>query len=97
MGTKFRDYVRDIEARNTPEQQEQLDAFRAQYRRANQLLELRRARGLTQIELAQRSGVAQAEISRLERGAGNPTEKTLTALADELGGEWRLVPAEVQA
>lgn len=92
MGTKFRDYVKDVEKRNTPEQQGRLEAFRAQYRRANQLLDLRNARGLTQTELARRSGVPQSEISRLEHGSGNPTEKTLTALATELGAEWQLVP-----
>lgn len=91
MGTKFRDYVRDVEARNTPDQQERLDKFRAQYRRANDLLELRTARGLSQAELARRSGVAQADISRFERGQGNPTERTLLALAAELGADYRLV------
>jgi transcriptional regulator with XRE-family HTH domain len=33
--------------------------------------------GLSQRELAERSGVRQADISRIERGAGNPTESTL--------------------
>lgn len=94
MGTKFRDYVRDVERQNTPEQQERLEEFRAQYRRANELLGLRKAHGLTQAELSRRSGVPQAEISRLEHGQGNPTEKTLVALAAELGSEYRLVPIE---
>lgn len=94
MGTKFRDYVKDVESRSTPEQQEQLDAFRAQYRRATDLLERRKALGLSQAELARRSGVAQADISRLERGQGNPTERTMSALAAELGAEYRLVDAQ---
>lgn len=94
MGTKFEDYVRSVEERNDPEQQALLDAFRVQYRRANQLLELRQARGLTQTELARRSGVAQSEISRLEQGSGNPTERTLAALAAELDAEYRLEPTD---
>jgi Helix-turn-helix domain len=35
------------------------------------------ARGLSQRELSERSGVRQADISRIERGARNPTEATL--------------------
>ena len=93
MGTKFRDYVKDVEARNTPEQQERLDEFRVQYRRANALLERRKALGMSQAELARRSGVAQADISRLEQGQGNPTERTMQALAAQLGAEYRLVDA----
>jgi transcriptional regulator with XRE-family HTH domain len=51
------------------------------------------ARGLTQRELADLSGVRQADISRIERGAGNPTESTLQRLAAALDRRLELVPA----
>ena len=46
-------------------------------------LELIRARGdRTQIEVAQKMGVSQRYISKLERGKGNPSLKTAIKLAD---------------
>lgn len=46
---------------------------------------LREAAGLTQAELAERSGVSQTWISRLERGQENPTLATLRRLAAAFG------------
>lgn len=46
-----------------------------------QLSRARRAADLTQSELAELTGVQQAVISRIERGKGNPTLKTLELLA----------------
>jgi XRE family transcriptional regulator, regulator of sulfur utilization len=36
---------------------------------------------MSQRELSEASGVRQADISRIERGAGNPAEGTLQRLA----------------
>src|ERR671913_744786 len=47
--------------------------------------ELRRRRGLTLEELAERSGVSRAMISKLERGEKNPTLVVAAKLADGLG------------
>lgn len=46
---------------------------------------LRRDRGLTQEEVAARSGFSQQYISSLERGWRNPTVITLYELAQALG------------
>jgi XRE family transcriptional regulator, regulator of sulfur utilization len=62
----------------------ELQMFQEQYQLARQLFELRRARGWTQKQLAARSGVQQSELSRIERGEGNPTFRTLSALARAL-------------
>ena len=37
-----------------------------------ELLRARRTAGLTQKELSSRTGIAQSDISKLERGIGNP-------------------------
>ncbi len=58
-----------------------------------QFRDARVAQGLTQAQLAELSGVPQADISRIERGAGNPTETTLQRLAHALNGQLKLVPA----
>ena len=47
--------------------------------------ELRRGRGLTLEELAERSGVSRAMISKVERGEKNPTLVVAAKLAEGLG------------
>jgi transcriptional regulator with XRE-family HTH domain len=47
--------------------------------------ELRRAKGLTQTELAHSVGKDQQSIQRLESGSFNPTYYFLTEIADGLG------------
>jgi DNA-binding XRE family transcriptional regulator len=59
----------------------------------SELASARRGSGLTQVELAERSGVDQAEISRVERGASNPTVTTLVRLSSALGRRIALEPA----
>ena len=46
---------------------------------------LRAAAGLTQEQLAERSGFSQQYLSRLEQGRRNPTVVTLYELATALG------------
>ena len=50
-----------------------------------QLVALRTRLGLTQVRLAHATGVHQSEISRMERGVGNPTQGTLDRLGKALG------------
>jgi transcriptional regulator with XRE-family HTH domain len=51
------------------------------------VFELRKAAGLTQRQLAAKSSVQQADISRIEAGDANPTIATIAALAYALGAE----------
>ena len=48
------------------------------------LIDARKERGMTQKELAEVTGISQADISRLERGTGNPSIKTLQRVAQAL-------------
>jgi transcriptional regulator with XRE-family HTH domain len=54
-------------------------------RLGSRVKELRRGRGLTLEELAGRSGVSRAMISKLERGEKNPTLVVAAKLAEGLG------------
>ena len=67
------------------------DAFAKAYDIAMQIVALREKAGLTQVELAERTGISQADISRIERGATSPTAKTLQRIAEALNAEVRLV------
>jgi DNA-binding XRE family transcriptional regulator len=54
----------------------------------------REALGMTQMELADYSGIQQKEISKIERGIGNPTLKTCQQLLSALGLELRVLEVE---
>ena len=56
---------------------------------AERLKELRNDKGLTQKELAKRSGLRQPHVSRIERGEMSPTRKTIEKLAQGLGVEMK--------
>jgi XRE family transcriptional regulator, regulator of sulfur utilization len=95
MKTSFDDFYRELEAEaeaEGPEAIAELEAFRLHFSLARQLLERRLEQNLTQKQLAELSGIDQAEISRIERGQGNPTTTTLGALTKALGADLRLVP-----
>lgn len=97
MSTSFDTFLQELEAEaraEGPEALAELEAFRLHFSLARQLAERRRAQHLTQKQLADRSGIDQAEISRIERGQANPTTATLGALTRALGVDVRLVPAD---
>ena len=73
-----------------PEAIEELRIFEDRYRLASDLIGRRLALHMTQQQLAAASGIRQSEISRIEGGNGNPTLKTIGALARALGAELRL-------
>jgi transcriptional regulator with XRE-family HTH domain len=50
-------------------------------------MERRQLLGLTQTELAEKTGIDQGDISGIERGSIFPNEKTRLRLADALGPE----------
>lgn len=63
----------------TPEEQQ-----KPELQIARALVEARQKKHVTQQQLAERTGIAQADISRLENGNSNPTLRTLQRLADGL-------------
>jgi transcriptional regulator with XRE-family HTH domain len=53
---------------------------------SHRLRTLRRSRGLSQIDLAEKAGLSQSYLSRLEQGVlANPSSSVLERLADALG------------
>jgi len=94
MGTSLTDYIQEVRERYSEEQRTHLDAEMRRFDLAGQLLSLRLDAGVTQKQLAERSGIAQADISRYERGLGNPTRATIDALAVALGAHLELVRNE---
>lgn len=67
-----------------PELKREFDALQPEYEIMEKLIKARAEANLTQRELAQKCGVKQSNISRLESGKGNPTLKFLKRVADSL-------------
>lgn len=61
-----------------------LRAMQLRYRMIARLIQRRRELHLTQKQLAARSGIGQAEISKIERGRKSPTLDTYSGLATTL-------------
>ena len=66
------------------ENQPEMDIIRA-------MADARIAQNLTQKELAERTGINQADISKLENGTRNPSLKLLKRLADGMDMDLKLV------
>ena len=57
---------------------------------AQAMIDARKESGLTQKQLSERTGIAQADISKLERGNANPSLRTLQRLAAGMGVNVRI-------
>ena len=63
---------------------EKYDALEPEFTVMQAMIDARKERGMTQKDLAKATGISQADISRLERGTGNPSIKTLQRVAQAL-------------
>jgi ribosome-binding protein aMBF1 (putative translation factor) len=91
MATNFKDYLDASRAADSPDDAALRKVFREDIALGLQYHQARVARGLTQRQLAEMAGVPQADISRIESGAGNPTEATLQRLATALDRRLALI------
>jgi len=85
------DYLQRSKRANSTEVSAARAVFDQAYRIACQVIELREKQNLTQVELAEKAGVPQAQISRIERVVVSPTSATLGKIAEALGADLRLV------
>ena len=85
MGKTFGEYAREREATMTAADLDIVDAFDQAAAFGQVIYGARRARNLRQSDLAELSGVTQADISRIERGQVAPTTQTLLKLTTALG------------
>lgn len=88
MSNSFNDFLKE---------QLQDEEFRAEYEALEPeftiiqvMIDARKSSGLTQKQLAEKTGINQADISKLERGGGNPSLRTLQRLAAGMGMRLKL-------
>ena len=85
------EYVLFEDAKRTalrnPEFQKTYDAFGPKYALINAMLAARNKKGLTQAEIARRTGTTQSAIARFESGRTNPTLEFASRLSHALGAQ----------
>ncbi len=79
----FRNYLNEQLQR--PSFKVEWDALQPELTIAQAMIDARKESGLTQKQLSERTGIAQADISKLERGNANPSLRTLQRLAAGMG------------
>jgi len=78
-----------------PEFREEWEALEPERQITRAIMEGRTVNHMTQEQLAEATGINQADISRLENGTGNPSLRTLKRLAAGMGMTLKLefIPA----
>ena len=91
--SNFNDYL--SQKMKDPAFKAEYDALEPEFSIIQAMIDARKARGLTQQQLAEKTGIAQADISKLENGSANPSLRTLRRLAAGMGMQLKLefVPA----
>ena len=81
--SELQDFIN--EQMKDPEFKAEWERIQPEYEIMRSLIDARIKLNLTQKELAERSGVRQSNISRIENGTASPTVATLQALAAGMG------------
>ena len=73
-----------------PEFRKEYEALQPEYEIKRAMIQARMNSGMTQKQLAEKTGIAQADISKLENGNANPSLRTLQRLASGMGMQVKL-------
>ncbi len=78
--TKFKDFLKEqLQDENL---KKEYDALEPEFSIIQAMINARKDSGMTQKELSEKTGINQADISKLENGTANPSLRTLRRLAD---------------
>ena len=88
MSNTFNDYLK--EQLKNPEVRAEYEAQEPEFAIMRAMIMARKASGMTQQQLAEATGINQADISKLEHGSGNPSLRTLQRLAAGMGMNLRI-------
>ena len=83
MGKDFHEFLNEL--MKDPAFKAEYDALEPEFQVIRAMLSGRESANITQKELAEKTGIAQADISRIENGNGNPSIRTLQRLANGMG------------
>ena len=77
--SKFNDFLN--EQLQDPEVRAEYEALEPEFSIMQAMIDARKSSGMTQKQLSEKTGIAQADISKLESGSDNPSLRTLQRLA----------------
>ncbi len=83
MGKNFRETLN--EQLQDPAFKKEYDELEPEFQIIRAMIDARKEMGLTQKQLSELTGIAQADISKIENGNANPSLKTLQRLAAAMG------------
>lgn len=86
--SSYRDYKE--KALQNPEVQAEYDALQPEYDIIQAMINARVSQNITQKELSAKTGITQADISRIENGTRNPSLSMVKKLAQGLGMQLKL-------
>ena len=86
--TNFKDFL--TECLKDPEIKAEYDALEPEFAIIQAIIDARKSTGITQKQLADKTGIAQGDISKLENGNANPSLRTLQRLAAGMGMKLKL-------
>lgn len=86
--TSYKEYKK--KALGDPEVKAEYDALQPEYDIIQAMIDTRKSQHLTQKELSERTGITQADISRIENGTRNPSLSMMKRLATGMGMELKL-------
>ncbi len=81
--SRYEEYKK--KALKNPDVKREYDALEPEYDIIQAMIDARKDQNLTQKELSDRTGITQADISRIEKGTRNPSLEMLKRLAKGLG------------
>lgn len=85
---RYQDYKK--EALQDPEVKKEYDALQPEYDIIQAMIDARISQNMTQKELAEKTGITQADISRIENGMRNPSLSMMKKMANGLGMQLKL-------
>lgn len=88
MSVDFNEYLQ--EQMKDAEFRAEYEALEPEFAIMQAMIDARKASGMTQKQLAEKTGINQADISKMERGNGNPSLRTLQRLAAGMGMRLKL-------
>lgn len=86
--SSYKDYREKV--LQNPEVRAEYEALQPEYDIIQAMIDARKSQNITQKELAARTGITQADLSRIENGTRNPSLNMMKRIAKGLGMQLKL-------
>ena len=87
---RLQDQIKEVHQNREAHIKKELETIQPEVEAIRAMIKARLEQGLTQKDLAERIGMDQADISKLENGNANPSLRTLRRLAQGMGMQMKI-------